>query len=52
MKLNLSKPSVTALLSTVVCLAFATTAYAHGVAEGDPGYIEQTSGPQICSVLP
>ena len=51
MKLNLSKPPVTALLATALCLAFATTAYAHGVAEGDQGYIEQTSGPQIMAFL-
>jgi hypothetical protein len=50
MKLNLSKRSVTALLTTSLCLAFATTAYAHGVAEGDQGYIEQTSGPQILAL--
>ncbi|MEH6758885.1 MAG: HupE/UreJ family protein [Parasphingorhabdus sp.] len=35
----------------LLCLAFATTAYAHGVAEGDQGYIEQTSGPQIIAFL-
>ena len=51
MRLNLPKPSVTALLATVLCSAFATTAYAHGVAEGDQGYIEQTSGPQIMAFL-
>ena len=51
MRLNLPRPSVTALLATVLCLAFATTAYAHGVAEGDQGYIEQTSGPQIMAFL-
>ena len=51
MTLNLSKRSVTALLTTLLCLAFATTAYAHGVAEGDQGYIEQTTGPQIMAFL-
>jgi len=51
MTLNLSKRSVTALLTTLLALAFATTAYAHGVAEGDQGYIEQTSGPQIMAFL-
>ncbi len=51
MTLNVSKRSVTALLTTLLCLAFATTAYAHGVAEGDQGYIEQTSGPQIIAFL-
>ena len=51
MTLNLSKRSVTALLTTLWALAFATTAYAHGVAEGDQGYIEQTSGPQIMAFL-
>ena len=48
---NLSKRSVTALLTTLLALAFATTAYAHGIAEGDQGYIEQTSGPQIMAFL-
>lgn len=51
MRFNLSKRSVTALLTTLLALAFATTAYAHGVAEGDQGYIEQTSGPQIMAFL-
>ena len=51
MTLNLSNRSVTALFTTLLCLAFATTAYAHGVAEGDQGYIEQTSGPQIMAFL-
>lgn len=51
MRLNLPRPSIRALLATALCLAFATTAYAHGVAEGDQGYIEQTSGPQIMAFL-
>ena len=51
MTLSQSKRSVTALLTTLLCLAFATTAYAHGVAEGDRGYIEQTTGPQIMAFL-
>ncbi len=51
MKPNLPKLSLTALLTTALCLAFATSAYAHGVAEGDQGYIEQTSGPQITAFL-
>ena len=51
MTLNLSKRSVTAPLTTLLCFAFVTTAYAHGVAEGDQGYIEQTTGPQIMAFL-
>jgi len=51
MRPNLSKRSVTTLLTTLLALAFATTAYAHGVAEGDQGYVEQTSGPQIMAFL-
>ena len=51
MKLNFSKWSGSALLTTVLCLAFASTAYAHGVAEGDKGYIEATSGPQFMAFL-
>jgi hypothetical protein len=35
------------LLSLLLCLFAAGTALAHGVAEGDKGFIEQTSGPQI-----
>src|SRR5687767_11154854 len=34
-----------------VLLLAAGTALAHGVAEGDQGYIEQTSGPQIGAFL-
>lgn len=51
MKTSGSKFSVRALLAMLLCMAFATTAYAHGVAEGDQGYIEQTSGPQIIAFL-
>ena len=51
MKTSGSKFSVRALLGMLLCMAFATTAYAHGVAEGDQGYIEQTSGPQIIAFL-
>ena len=39
--------SLTLLLPLLLWLFAASTAYAHGVAEGDQGYIEQTSGPQI-----
>ena len=35
------------LLPLLLWLFAAGTAFAHGVAEGDQGYIEQTSGPQI-----
>lgn len=51
MKISGYKFSVQALLGMLLCLAFATAAYAHGVAEGDQGYIEQTSGPQIIAFL-
>ncbi len=51
MKTSGSKFSVRALVALLLCMAFATTAYAHGVAEGDRGYIEQTSGPQIIAFL-
>jgi HupE / UreJ protein len=51
MKLNLSKRSSAAYLVTLLCLAFTTAAYAHGVAEGDQGYIETTTGPQIMAFL-
>jgi hypothetical protein len=46
-----TKTSVRALLGTMLCLAFASAAYAHGVADGDKGYIETTSGPQIMAFL-
>lgn len=51
MKISGYKFSVQAFLGMLLCIAFATTAYAHGVAEGDQGYIEQTSGPQIIAFL-
>ena len=51
MKISGYKFSVQAFLGMLLCLVFATTAYAHGVAEGDQGYIEQTSGPQIIAFL-
>lgn len=51
MKVSGYKFSVQAFLGMLLCMAFATTAYAHGVAEGDQGYIEQTSGPQIIAFL-
>ena len=51
MKISGYKLSVRAFLGMLLCMAFATTAYAHGVAEGDQGYIEQTSGPQIIAFL-
>ena len=51
MKISGYKFSVQAFLGMILCIAFATTAYAHGVAEGDQGYIEQTSGPQIITFL-
>jgi hypothetical protein len=51
MKISGYKFSVQAFLGMLLCLAVATTAYAHGVAEGDQGYIEQTSGPQIIAFL-
>jgi hypothetical protein len=51
MKISGYKFSVHAFFGMLLCMAFATTAYAHGVAEGDQGYIEQTSGPQIIAFL-
>jgi len=51
MKISGYKFSVRAFLVMLLCMAFATTVYAHGVAEGDQGYIEQTSGPQIIAFL-
>lgn len=51
MKISGYKFSVQAFLGMLLCVAFASTAYAHGVAEGDQGYIEQTSGPQIIAFL-
>jgi hypothetical protein len=37
----------TTLLAGLMCLAFATTAFAHGVAEGDQGYVQEVSGVQF-----
>lgn len=45
------RPALTAV-AMLFLLAFAAgVAAAHGVAEGDKGYIEQTSGPQIGAFL-
>jgi len=41
----------TRLFAFLLLLAAASAAFAHGVAEGDQGYIEQTSGPQIGAFL-
>lgn len=46
-----TKTFTRATLSTLLCLAFASAAYAHGVADGDKGYIEATSGPQFIAFL-
>ena len=44
----LAGPAIRSLATaTALCAFAAQTAYAHGVAAGDQGYIEQTSGPQI-----
>lgn len=51
MKLLSIKTSSKGLLGTLLCLAFASAAYAHGVADGDKGYIEATSGPQFIAFL-
>ena len=42
-----SRSALWALLSASLALLFASTAYAHGVAEGDAAYLQQVSGPQI-----
>ena len=41
------RPHSMAVLVPLVALLLSEGAHAHGVAEGDQGYIEQTSGPQI-----
>lgn len=43
----ISRSALWALLSASLALLFASTAYAHGVAEGDAAYLQQVSGPQI-----
>lgn len=40
-----------AAVAIMLCATFAQVAYAHGVAEGDQGYIEQTTGPQVGAFL-
>ena len=40
-----------AAVAITFCAALAQVAYAHGVAEGDQGYIEQTTGPQVGAFL-
>ncbi|MFT2657989.1 HupE/UreJ family protein, partial [Escherichia coli] len=39
------------VLLALMAFSFAGAAFAHGVAEGDQGYIEQTSVPQIGAFL-
>ena len=51
MKANISKHITASALFAFLCVFLTGAAYAHGVAEGDQGYIEQTSGPQIVSFL-
>jgi len=53
MSMRLSEIRQAALIAVPVALALfvAETAFAHGVAEGDQVYIEQTSGPQIGAFL-
>ena len=48
-KLRPSTRFVTAAI--LICACVAQAAYAHGVAEGDKGYIEETTGPQIGAFL-
>ena len=45
------RPAAAALLFLITALMFEGIAVAHGVPEGDQGYIEQTSGPQIGAFL-
>lgn len=42
-----SRNALWALLAVSLALLFASTAYAHGVAEGDAAYLQQVNGPQI-----
>ena len=51
MTIAITKTSTKALIGTFLCFAFASAAYAHGVAEGDKAYIEATSGPQFIAFL-
>lgn len=46
-----ARPAVLASATVTLWLLTAGAAWAHGVAEGDQGYIEQTSGPQIGAFL-
>lgn len=45
------KPTMRTAAGLAWLLLLAGTAFAHGVAAGDQGYIEQTSGPQIAAFL-
>lgn len=52
MNSTLARPaSRWAAAAILLCALVAQGAYAHGVAAGDQGYIEQTSGPQIGAFL-
>ncbi len=53
--MKIDKPARPAALlaaaGALLCMTIVQAAYAHGVAQGDQGYIEQTSGPQIGAFL-
>ena len=51
MTLIMKRPALQAIAALLLLLFAAGVAAAHGVAEGDKGYIEQTSGPQIGAFL-
>jgi hypothetical protein len=51
MKLSRSRTLSLPVVALVLTLLITGTAFAHGVAAGDKGYIEQTSGPQIAAFL-
>ena len=42
-----SRAGWAALLAAALTILFASSAYAHGVAEGDAAYLQQVTGPQI-----
>ncbi len=51
MYLSRARPFLLPMAAFILTFVLAGTALAHGVAEGDKGFIEQTTGPQIVAYL-
>lgn len=49
-RLPTSGPYLRALAGVLLCLLFSAVAHAHGVAEGDKGYIHEISGTHLVTI--